>query len=245
MNCISANGVRGVFGFGVMYLIVDEQELVTEGYTSGFKREGISSSGFNPSEFHDWISSAPETDFEAVEAILIGDCIDREQYPEIIRRRCGQKPVIALNSTTQLEQTLKLFAAGVDDVVRKPVHVQEILARVNAIKRRTQTQSVQVDLGDLTVFFDGRDPQVSGDTLPLPRRERRILEYLAQNNGRRLTKAQIYNFVYGIFESEVDENVIESHISKLRKKLRKRLGYDPIDSKRYLGYIINTTQEAR
>ncbi|WP_068082109.1 response regulator transcription factor [Polycladidibacter stylochi] len=223
-----------------MFLIVDEQELVTEGYASGFSREGISTSGFTPEDFRDWLDTAPDSDFDAIEAILLGDCSDREMLPPIIRRRCAQKPVIVMNNTQALDQTLKLFAAGVDDVVRKPIHPQEILARVNAIKRRTVKQSAQVDLGDLTVYFDGRDPEIAGSVLPLPRRERRILEYLAQNNGRRLTKTQIYNYVYGIFESDVDENVIESHISKLRKKLRNNMGYDPIDSKRYLGYIINT-----
>jgi len=70
--------------------------------------------------------------------------------------------------------------------------------------------------------------------LPLPRRERRILEYFVNNKGRRITKSQIFQSIYGIFDENVDENVVESHISKLRKKLKHRLGFDPIDSKRYL-----------
>ncbi len=59
-----------------------------------------------------------------------------------------------------------------------------------------------------------------------------------------MTKPQIYSSVYGLFDQEIDENVIESHISKLRKRLRRRLGYDPIDSKRHLGYrlLINSTE---
>ena len=81
------------------------------------------------------------------------------------------------------------------------------------------------------------DPQ-SGFRLPLPRRERRILEYLASNRGRRVTKTQVFNAIYGIFDEEVEENVVESHISKLRKKLREKLGTDPIDSKRFLGYRL-------
>ena len=79
---------------------------------------------------------------------------------------------------------------------------------------------------------------MKGVPLPLPRRECRILEYLVRNRGRRVTKTQIFNAVYGLFDENVDENVVESHISKLRKKLKHRLGYDPIDSKRYLGYCI-------
>ena len=54
----------------------------------------------------------------------------------------------------------------------------------------------------------------------------------------RVTKAQIYNAIYGLFDDNVEENVVESHVSKLRKKLRARLGYDPIESKRFLGYCL-------
>ena len=90
----------------------------------------------------------------------------------------------------------------------------------------------------IRIFSDGRDPEIDGQPLPLPRRERRILEYLAANRGRRVTKTQVFNAIYGIFDEEVEENVVESHISKLRKKLREQLGFDPIDSKRFLGYRL-------
>ena len=72
-------------------------------------------------------------------------------------------------------------------------------------------------------------PRSTGNRCPA-RRERRILEYLADNRGRRVTKTQVFNAIYGIFDEEVEENVVESHISKLRKKLREKLGHDPIDS---------------
>src|ERR1700730_16421269 len=135
-------------------------------------------------------------------------------------------PVIAMNETPCLEQTLDLFAAGVDDVVRKPIHVREILARVGAIRSRRECERDCAVVGELRGFFDGRDPQLKGVSLPLPRRERRILEYLVNHRGRRVSKAQIVNSIYGIFDEDVEENVVESHISKLRKKLRGQLGYD-------------------
>jgi DNA-binding response OmpR family regulator len=86
---------------------------------------------------------------------------------------------------------------------------------------------------------------VGGSVLTLPRRERRILEYLVANRTRRVSRNQIFNAVYGLFDEEVEESVVESHISKLRKKLRTALGYDPIDTKRYLGYqIVSSTSDA-
>ena len=147
-----------------------------------------------------------------------------------------------MNEASSLEKTLELFAAGVDDVVRKPVHVREILARVNAMQRRNEKRrstDEDISLGEIRVYFDGRDPDVAGEVMSLPRRERRILEFLMRSRGRWVTKSQVFNAVYGLFDAEVDEAVVESHVSKLRKKLRDRLGYDPVQSKRYLGYTIS------
>jgi DNA-binding response OmpR family regulator len=220
-----------------MIVVVDERELVTSGYTSLFGREGIPSTGFDPGDFGDWVNTAADTDIDAVEAFLIGQGEGAMALPRAIRDR-SRAPVIAVSDSPSLEMTLALFDSGVDDVVRKPVHPREILARAAAIRRRLQTLANHTDIGAIRVFSDGRDPEVAGETFPLPRRERRILEYLVANRGRRVTKGQIFNAIYGIFDEEVEENVVESHISKLRKKLRKRLGVDPIDSKRFLGYCL-------
>lgn len=173
-----------------------------------------------------------------MEGFLIGECVNRSCWPRKIRDRSAA-PVIALNESQSLEHTLELFQAGVDDVVRKPIHVREIMARIGAIRRRAGSEQGGCEVGPIRVFSDGRDPKVNGKDFLLPRRERRILEYLIANRGRRLNKAQIFNAVYGIFDSDVEESVVESHLSKLRKKLRAELGFDPIDSKRFLGYSIN------
>lgn len=221
-----------------MIVVVDERELVTEGYSSLFGREGVATAGFRPGEFREWVETAPEDDLKAVSAFLLGQCEAPEKPARSIRDR-SNAPVIALSEQNSLEDTLRLFEYGVDDVVRKPVHVREILARITAISRRAQHQEPSfTDVGPMRIFADGRDPEIDGEPLPLPRRERRILEYLAGNAPRRVTKTQIFNAIYGIFDEEVEENVVESHISKLRKKLRTRLGFDPIESKRYLGYRL-------
>ena len=230
--------MREGIGGWILFVIVDDRDIVTEGFSSCFQREGVSSTGFCPSEFREWVTTAAEGDLSAVEAFLIGDCPERETLPRVIRNR-SKAPMIAMNERPALEQTLELFAAGIDDVVRKPIHVREILARVGAIRRRLDKDKDHATVGEMQIFADGRDPIVRGEVLALPRRERRILEYLVANRGRRVTKAQIFNAVYGIFDEDVEEDVVESHISKLRKKLRHRLGYDPIDSKRYLGYCLD------
>ncbi len=197
----------------------------------------MASAGFAPDAFGEWVSSAPDDDLKSVRAFLIGDCREGAVSPRKIRDRTGA-PVIALSEQNSLENTLRLFESGVDDVVRKPVHIREILARISAIRSRAHEEISFTEIGAMRIFMDGRDPEIDGEPMPLPRRERRILEFLAGNRGRRVTKTQVFNAIYGIFDEEVEENVVESHISKLRKKLRERLGHDPIDSKRFLGYRL-------
>ena len=222
-----------------MIVVVDERKLVKEGYHSLLSREGVASAGVGSTDFSEWVTSVADEDLKAVRAFLIGECCGDTVSPRRIRDRTTA-PVIALSDHNSLEHTLRLFESGVDDVVRKPVHVREILARVAAISRRNQDEKPYSEFGALRIFMDGRDPEINGEPLALPRRERRILEFLASNSGRRVTKTQVFNSIYGIFDEDVEENVVESHISKLRKKLRQKLGHDPIDSKRFLGYRLVT-----
>ena len=122
-----------------MIVVVDERELVKNGYTSLFGREGIPSTGFDPAEFTEWVNTAADGDLHAVEAFLIGqgDCM--LELPRTIRDR-SQAPVIAVSDQPSLDATLALFDSGVDDVVRKPVHPREILARAAAIRRLRSTR---------------------------------------------------------------------------------------------------------
>ncbi|GLS67469.1 transcriptional regulator [Methylobacterium oxalidis] len=193
-------------------------------------------------DFRAWLDAAPAQDIATIDGFVLGDCDDRATCTAALRS-LSRAPIIALNETRSLEQTLALFTAGIDDVVRKPVHVREILARASAIRRRMNRGETRVAASPdqsarLTVYTDGRDPEIDGQSLMLPRRERTILEYLARNRGRQVTKSQIFNAVYASHETEVEESVVEGHISKLRKKLRQRLGYDPIEAKRLAGYTF-------
>lgn len=228
-----------------MIIIVDERSEVTEAYRASFSREGQSATGFDRAEFEGWFGAVSVTDLAAVDSIIMGSIEGRDHVIAMVKART-QVPVIAVNEVLGLEAMLHLFAAGADDVVRKPVHAREFIARIGAIKRRVCAAPRKSDCGRLKIFFDGRDPEVNGQTLMLPRRERRILEYLAANRTRRVSRSAIFNAVYGLFDDEVEESVVESHISKLRKKLRHALGYDPIDTKRFLGYqLVDPDGEGR
>lgn len=221
-----------------MYIIVDDRESVANSYVGGLVREGVSSIGFSSGEFWDWLQSANESDLAAVDAFLLGDCDARGSLPRAMRKRSAA-PIIAMSGQKMLKNTLELFESGVDDVVHVPIHLREILARTAAIARRRVGDLPRPCETRIQVFFNGRDPEIGGRALTLPRRELRILEYMVGNHGKWVTKTQIFNAVYGIFEATFDESVIESHVSKLRKKLRDRLGFDAIVARRYVGYRLD------
>ncbi|MGY2050573.1 response regulator transcription factor [Methylobacterium sp. JK268] len=222
-----------------MYIVIDERQGVAAEYVAGFSEQGVPSSSLDAGTLETWLHGRSQDDLEGVQGFLIGDCADRTSHTAALRR-LSRAPIIALSETRSLAQTLDLFTAGIDDVVRRPVHVREILARAEAIRRRMNRVEPRAATAQqverLVVHFDGRDPEIDGNSLMLPRRERHILEYLARNRGRWLTKTQIFDAVYGDHACDVEESVVEGHISKLRKKLRQRLGRDPIDAKRLVGY---------
>ena len=98
-----------------MIVIVDEREAVMEGYRAWFDREGVAATGLSTSDFDTWVKTVSEPDILAVEAFLLGDCRDRHVFPKLIKIR-SPAPVIAMNDAKSLEETLDLFAAGVDAV---------------------------------------------------------------------------------------------------------------------------------
>jgi len=221
-----------------MIVIVDDRDAVLDAYRGMFSRIGYSVFGMNSLEVEDWLESSPSDELESIQSFLVGKTNDEDRLINALRART-RVPIIAMLETGSLDETLQRFDIGADDVVRKPVHVREILARISAIRRRAQDSKTYIDCGRLRVFMDGRDPLIDGKPFPLPRRERRVLEYLAGNGERRASRTQVYNAVYGVLEEHVEECVIESHISKLRKKLTRALGVNVIDSRRYLGYRLD------
>jgi two-component system, OmpR family, flagellar system response regulator FtcR len=218
-----------------MIILVEARELVVDGFASLFKREGVCISGLSPEEFMAWFSGLSHGDLNTVEGILIGDCPQRQAIGALVKART-MAPLFALQDMHRLDDTLRLLDAGFDDVLRKPVHVREILARMCRVRGFRTAVAPEPATALVRVFLDGREPEVAGRTLDLPRRERRILEILFLNAGRRISKPQLFAAVYGMDDEAIEETVIESHVSKLRRKLREALGFDPIDSQRFLGY---------
>lgn len=172
-----------------MYILVDERISVATEYVAGFGEQGVSALGLRAEQFQAWLGATGSDDMAAVQGFVLGEYEERPRFTATIRS-LTQAPIIVLNETRSLEQTLDLFTAGIDDVVRRPVHVREILARAAAIRRRAnrskgQPAPAQDKAGRLTIYSDGRDPEIDGQSLMLPRRERHNRHTMLQRALRR------------------------------------------------------------
>jgi two-component system, OmpR family, flagellar system response regulator FtcR len=218
-----------------MFIVVASQQSAAAAYVSEFQHEGIPSVGLFSSDLQTWLDDSSKAELQDTRGFLIDEGEVPVTFAKTIRERTPA-PIIAFSETRSLEKTLELLTAGIDDVVRRPIHVKEILARSEAIWRRHRESQAATSNDRLRVFFNGQDAEVDGLPLTLPRRELNILEYFVRNRGRSVSKAQVFHAVYQDCQADVSETVVEGHISKLRKKLRMRMGYDPIMAKRFEGY---------
>lgn len=207
-------------------------------YKEGFDSFGETLSKIKSNDFSEVVLSHAHHNFLAIEAIIIDTEKNLEALVDEITKAMDV-PVIVLTKKHSLTRTKALFEKGADDIVLKPVHPAELLLRIAAVKRRTIRHAKRKNSNLLTVHFDGREPEFNGRPIELRRRERRILEYLILINGRRATKSQLFDAVYGTNEGDYEDTLIESHICRLRKKLKQVIGHDPINSIRHFGYQLD------
>jgi two-component system, OmpR family, response regulator len=143
--------------------------------------------------------------------------------------------VLMVTARDGVDDRLRGFDAGADDYVVKPFATVEVLARVGAILRRLGRIPSTVQVGDLVVDEDARIAVRAGVALDLTGTEFKVLAYLIGHRGRILSKTQLLTQVWGY--DEYDPNLVEVHISALRRKL-ERHGPRLIHTARGLGYVL-------
>lgn len=149
-------------------------------------------------------------------------------------RREKSTPVLFLTARDTVEDRVKGLDLGADDYLVKPFALTELLARVRALGRRRQgTGSPTIQLGITTIDTNSRTVRRGGETVPLTAREYAILELLTARRGELVTKSDIYDHVFDDQDDSLS-NLVEVHVSHLRKKLGKEL----IQTRRGHGYRI-------
>jgi two-component system OmpR family response regulator len=148
-------------------------------------------------------------------------------------------PILFLTARDDTEDKVTGLTVGGDDYVTKPFSLDEIIARISAIMRRTgkdQTR-LQIVVGELTINEDAHEVTVNGQLVDLSPTEYQLLRYLATNPNRVLTKAQILDHVWE-YDFNGEMGIVESYVSYLRKKLDPISSEPLIVTKRGVGYML-------
>lgn len=155
-----------------------------------------------------------------------------------IRSRAGGIPIIVLTARSDLADRVAGLDSGADDYLPKPFAVEELLARLRAVLRRpTGLQSHQVRAGRLIFDFSHREASIEGRSLELPRRELLVLEALLRRMGRTVLRSSLEDAVYN-FDDEIQSNALDTHVSRLRRKLAGADAGVEIHGIRGVGYLL-------
>ena len=165
---------------------------------------------------------------------------------EVLRRLRAARvrtPILILSGLSEMDSKLKGLGFGADDYLTKPFDKRELVARVQAIIRRSKGHSQSViETGRLMVNLDQRTVEVDGQPLHLTGKEYGILELLSLRKGTTLTKEMFLNHLYGGMD-EPEVKIIDVFICKLRKKLMTATGGENyIETVWGRGYVLREPQ---
>ncbi|BCP52445.1 DNA-binding response regulator [Kaistia sp. 32K] len=155
-----------------------------------------------------------------------------------LRQRDALMPIIVLTARGRLPERVTGLDLGADDYLVKPFAFEELLARLRAVMRRPgQLRAMTVKAGRLSFDLEHREALVDGMPLDIPRRELLVLEVLMRRAGRMVTRESLMEAVFG-FTDEVQSNTLDSHVSRLRRKLVDLEADVAIKGVRGVGYML-------
>jgi two-component system OmpR family response regulator len=153
-------------------------------------------------------------------------------------------PVLFLTARDETEDKITGLTVGGDDYMTKPFSLDEIVARINAILRRTKAAEVEesvLEVGEIKINQDAHDVYVNGTIVDLSPTEYKLLRFLMSNPNRVLTKAQILDHVWE-YDFNGEMGIVESYVSYLRKKLDPLTSEPLIQTKRGVGYMYKSNK---
>ncbi len=157
---------------------------------------------------------------------------------KFMRSKKDDTPVLILTAYDDVAYRVKGLDSGADDYLVKPFKLEELLARLRALRRRAGGRSTPVlQVGDVTLDPAANKVTLKGESIALGPKEFAILHTLMEKKGKVVTKVQLEESLYG-WDMEIESNTIEVHIHGLRKKL----GKDFIETLRHVGYRVGSNE---
>ncbi|WP_420208122.1 response regulator transcription factor [Candidatus Electronema sp. JC] len=155
-----------------------------------------------------------------------------------LREQGNEVPVIMLTARGEVESRIKGLNSGADDYLAKPFDFAELVARLTAVIRRSKGQPASMlCIADLSLDLNAKSVARGGVEVSLSAKEYAILEYLAFNRNRVVSRTELSEHVYDM-NFDLDSNIIDVYINRLRKKIDKGHGLPLIQTKRGEGYMI-------
>jgi two-component system, OmpR family, response regulator len=211
-------------------IVEDEPDLLR------ILRQALRESGFSvdvAADGEQGLAKAQQTDYDAV---ILDLMLPRLSGSEVLRqlRESKTTPVLVLTARDAPADKIQNLNFGADDYLTKPFDLDELLARVRALIRRSSNHPAPVvRCGDVEIDSAARVARKQGQPVELAGKEYAILELLMLNQNKLVSRSMIYEHVYGE-DDDTLSNVVDVYICNLRKKL----GTELISTRRGEGYII-------
>ncbi|MET3760143.1 response regulator transcription factor [Sphingomonas sp. UYEF23] len=185
---------------------------------------------------------AKDKDFDAIvlDRMLPGG-IDGVGVLDMLRKAGIRTPVLILSALSALEERVRGLRAGGDDYLAKPFEPLELAARVMALIRRrvAETSSISLEQGRVRIDLIAREAWVDGQKIDLQARELQLLAYLVRHHDRPVSRAMIFEDVWG-YRYDQRTNVIDVHVTRLRRKIERGDLPPLIETVRGTGYVFRS-----
>ncbi|MFO0909854.1 MAG: response regulator transcription factor [Isosphaeraceae bacterium] len=212
-------------------LVIEDEPDLLRALVQALREEGYAAD-----QAHDGtegLFKAESTEYEAVVLDLMIPGVDGLELLRRLRKK-RKTPVLILTARDGVSDRVKGLDAGADDYMVKPFALTELLARLRALIRRSAGQADPViRIGDVAIDTSTRTVCREGVEIPLTAREYALVELLAVYRGKLITRSMIYDRLFGD-DDDTLSNVVEVHVSHIRKKL----GKDFIQTRRGQGYQV-------
>ena len=217
-------------------LVVEDERLLCDGIAEDLELEK-----YTVDRCYDGADAHERLFVEPYDLVILDLNLPGMDGLELLRRIRSERPelrVLILSARAQLSDKVAGLDLGADDYLTKPFDLEELEARVRTLLRREFVQRAPlVQAGALDLDTVAREISVRGEPLSLTPREFAILEQLMLCQGRWLSQEALMEHIWEA-DANPFSNAVRMHISSLRKKLRDKLGYDPIQTKVGQGYRL-------